>query len=193
VIRNGETVDGPMRDPVARPLRIAAVGRVTAAKGADTLFDAFSIVARRHPAARLAYYGDGPLVAILQARARNSGLAERVRFAGFQANRERIYGEVDICVQASRRESMANSVIEAMVRGIPCVVSDVGGLPEMLVDEESGLVVPPEDARALAEALARLLSDTDEYARFSVAAARRARSLFDPHEFQRATVAAILG
>ncbi|HKQ46647.1 MAG TPA: glycosyltransferase [Phycisphaerae bacterium] len=193
VIRNGETALGAVQTPAARALRIAAVGRVTAAKGADTLFDAFSIVARRNPAARLTYYGDGPLVPILQARARNSGLAERVRFAGYLSDRARIYDEVDICVQASRRESMANSVIEAMARGIPCIVSNVGGLPEMLVDEASGLVVPPEDARKLAEALARLLTDSDLYSRIRSAAARRARSLFDPYEFQRATVAAILG
>lgn len=193
VIRNGEAVEGPMREPVARPLRIAAVGRVTAAKGADTLFDAFSIVARRHPVAKLTYFGDGPMVAALQARSRNSGLTDRVRFAGYHADRDSMYREVDICVQASRRESMANSVIEAMARGIPCIVTDVGGLPEMLVDGESGWVVPTEDARALAEAMARLLSDADEYARIGNAAARRARSLFDPHEFQRATVAAVLG
>jgi glycosyltransferase involved in cell wall biosynthesis len=193
VIRNGEAVHGPTRTPAMRPLRIAAVGRVTAAKGADTLFDAFSIVARRCPAARLTYYGDGPLVPILQARARNSGLVERVRFAGYRTDREGIYGEVDLCVQASRRESMANSVIESMARGIPCVVTDVGGLPEMLVPGESGWIVPTGDARALAEAIEKTLTDADEYARFSAAAARRARSLFDPHEFRRATVAAILG
>lgn len=192
IIRNGEATDA-IHSCHARPLRIASVGRVTSAKGADTLLEAFSSLAPRHPGIQLIYFGDGPLVPELRIRARDLGLSERVQFAGYQADRERIYRDVDICVQPSRRESMSNSVIEAMARGIPCVVSDVGGLPETVVDGQSGFIVPPNEPTACAEAISRLLSNDETFARFSTAAARRARSLFDPFEFQRATVAAILG
>ncbi len=195
VIRNGDATVGSddIHSCHARPVHIASVGRVTSAKGADTLLDAFSTLARHHPSIRLTYFGDGPLIPELRARARDRGLAERVRFDGYQPDRERIYRDVDICVQPSRHESMSNSVIEAMARGIPCVVSDVGGLPETVVDGECGFVVPPDEPTACAEAISRLLSNEDTFARFSMAAARRARSLFDMHEFQQATVAAILG
>ncbi len=194
VIRNGESADGgEIHTARARPLRIASVGRITTAKGSDTLLEAFSTISKRHPDARLTYFGDGPLVSELRDRAMSLGLAQRVRFAGYEADRDRIYGEMDICVQASRRESMSNSVIEAMVRGIPCVVTDVGGMPETVVDGQSGYVVPPEAPAACAEAISRLMADEATFARISTAAALRARRLFDPHEFQRATVAAILG
>jgi glycosyltransferase involved in cell wall biosynthesis len=195
VIRNGEPAfetTGPRYFHDNSP-KIASVGRVTSAKGADTLLEAFSTVVQRIPNVQLTYFGDGPLVPELKKRARDLGVSDRVLFAGYQSDRDQIYRDVDVCVQPSRRESMSNSVIEAMARGIPCVVSSVGGMPEAVVDGESGFVVPPGEPAAFAKAITRLLSNQEKLHQFSAAAARRARSLFDPHEFRRATVAAVLG
>ncbi|MFQ5494990.1 MAG: glycosyltransferase family 4 protein [Phycisphaerae bacterium] len=194
VIYNGEfTGDSPPARDEHRPRTIGCVGRVTEAKGADVLLDAFTIVARRHPACRLAYYGDGPLAPVLAARARVRGLGDRVVLAGYEPDRGAIYSDVDICVQPSRRESMANSVIEAMARGIPCVVTDVGGMPEAVEDERCGYVVPGDDAAACAEAICKLLDDRSRYRRFSEAAWRRSRREFDIRTLMRRTVEVILG
>ncbi|MFQ5411073.1 MAG: glycosyltransferase family 4 protein [Phycisphaerae bacterium] len=192
VIYNGEfTHDTP---PAGRtPRTIGCVGRVTEAKGADVMLDAFTIVARRHPACRLAYYGDGPMASVLAARARVRGLGDRVVMAGYQPDRGAIYSDVDICVQPSRRESMSNSVIEAMARGIPCVVTDVGGMREAVENEQSGFVVPQDDPAACAEAICKLLEDQSRYARFSKAARRRTQRDFDICILMRRTIEVILG
>jgi glycosyltransferase involved in cell wall biosynthesis len=194
VIYNGENAT-PSVDPesAAQPCNIASVGRVTGAKGADTLFDAFTAVADAFPQARLTYYGDGPLSDDLKARAQRLGLADRVSFPGYQADHDRVYPNIDIYVQASRRESMSNSVIEAMSRGIPCVVTDVGGLPETVVDGQTGFVIPTDQPQACATAVARLLSDRQTFARFSRAASDRAHRFFDVHKVMRETVEVILG
>lgn len=194
VIYNGEARRPETRTTPADPPRnIASVGRVTESKGSDTLLEAFAAVAGAFPQTRLTYYGDGPLIPGLRARAQALGLGDRVSFAGYQKDHERIYPNIDICVQPSRREAMSNSVVEAMTRGIPCVVSDVGGLPETVVDGESGFVVPANQPRACADALTRLLSDRSTLMRFRRASADRARKVFDVHRAMRETVETILG
>jgi len=194
VIFNGEMPH--RRDAANRsrfPRRIAAVGRVTEAKGADLLFDAFTVVARRYPASSLTYYGDGPLVPALADRVRTHGLADRVTFAGYRSDRRSVFGKMDLCVQMSRRESMSNSVVEAMARGIPSVVADVGGLPETVLDAQCGYVVPAGDATACADAISKLLGNPRRYTRFAHAAWDRARRHFDVRLLMRQTVETILG
>lgn len=194
IIPNGEAPrPGIGPSPAFRPRHIATVGRVTEAKGADVLLDAFALVAPHHPQAKLTYYGDGPLIPTLRSRAASLGLADRIVFPGYRSDHNAIYADVDIYVQPSRREAMSNSVVEAMARGIPCVVSDVGGLPETVSDGETGFVVPVDEPQACANALSRLLSDRETFARFSRAAGDRARTLFDIHRVLRETVETILG
>lgn len=192
VIYNGDQGNAQPHASADPPMRIASVGRVTEAKGADVLLDAFSIVARQHPHARLTYYGDGDLIPRLTRLANEQGLNGRVSFAGYVPSRSEIFPAIDICVQPSRRESMANAVIEAQARGIPCVVADVGGMRESVVDGESGYVVPQDDATACAEAICRLMADRERYTRFSRAASARARQQFDLQRLMRRTVEVIL-
>lgn len=192
IIHNGETVR-PGVGATGRPTSIASVGRVTEAKGADVLLDAFERIARNHPDTTLTYIGDGPLIPTLKDRARSMGLDRRVRFTGYRDDPERIYRDIDVYVQPSRRESMSNSVIEAMARGIPCVVADVGGLPETVVDGRSGFVVPPAAPGGFADAIERLLADGALYARFSEAGLRRVREDFSLDRVMAETVETILG
>lgn len=191
VIYNGELP--AERRPPRVPRNIAAVGRVTEAKGADLLLEAFTTVARRNPGSHLTYYGEGPLMTALAARAEAHGLEDRVTFAGYCADRAEIFRNIDLCVQMSRRESMSNSVVEAMARGIPCVVADVGGLPETVADGQSGYVVASGDSAACADAICELLGDRERYTLFAQAAFDRARRLFDIRILLRQTVEAILG
>jgi glycosyltransferase involved in cell wall biosynthesis len=194
IIPNGERADLPGRvEPSHRPCRIAAVGRVTSAKGADTLLQAFAIAARAHPRIDLTYHGDGPLVPELRRRAAGLGLDGRVHFPGYQPDPGRIYADVDICVQPSWRESLSNSVIEAMARGIPCIVSHVGGLTEAVLHGKTGLVVPPGDVAALATAISSLAADPPARQRLGAAAQARQRSHFALGAVLRRTVEVILG
>ena len=172
---------------------MATVGRVTHAKGADTVLDAFALVAAEDPRVRLTYFGDGPLIPELRQKAERLGLAHRVRFAGYQADHESIYGGVDLYLQLSRRESMSNSVLEAMARGIPCIVSDVGGLPETVVDGQTGFVVTPDDPAAAARAMRRLIEDPSMAARMGAAGAARVRERFDIRRVMLETVKTVLG
>ncbi len=195
VIPNGELVGRPRVRRITRDCRfvIVTAGRITEAKGADVLLEAFVRLLRHQPHCRLAYYGDGPLSPALQARVRAEGLSDCVAFRCYEPDRDAIFRDAHLYVQASRRESMSNSVIEALARGIPCVVSDVGGQAEAVADGACGYVVPVDDPGSLAGAMARILSDRRVHERFSDAAQRRAAQVFNLPELMRRTVLAILG
>jgi len=194
VILNGHRImpAAAMRLRNSQPV-LGVVGRVSKEKGCDIVLAAFGRIAQQHRHVGLVFYGDGPLVPALQADAVSLGVADRVSFQGYVADRDRVYSEFDICIQASRRESMANTVIEAMSRGIPCVVSDVGGLPEAVRHEETGLVFPDGDIEQCAEAVLALLKDERKWSALSRASAAHARRMFSWERFALQTTRAILG
>ncbi|OWY72246.1 hypothetical protein B7486_04810 [cyanobacterium TDX16] len=172
---------------------LGVVGRVSKEKGCDIVLTAFGQIAKTDRHARLVFFGDGPLVPALQADAVSLGIADRVSFQGYVADRDRVYSDIDICIQASRRESMANTVIEAMSRGIPCVVSDVGGLPEAVRHEETGLVFADGNVEQCAEAILELSMNERKWSAFSTASAAHARRVFSWERFAAQTTRAILG
>jgi L-malate glycosyltransferase len=155
-----------VQTPVApRPLVIGTVKVLAAKYGIDTLLRAFALLPAEHAGAPLALriVGDGPQRAELQALARQLGLGERVQFNGAVAHAEvplRLRG-FDVFVAASRldSESFGVAVIEASACGLPVVVTRVGGLPEVVRDGETGLIVERDDPAALAAALRRLVED----------------------------------
>ncbi|MBN1417880.1 MAG: GNAT family N-acetyltransferase [Planctomycetes bacterium] len=160
-------VPGPPDSPVAGTLC-----RLSFEKGLEDLLDA--VTALRTPA-RLLVVGDGPLRGDLQARARALGIADRVLFAGHQEPPNDWLAAMDVFVLASRYEGFGMAALEAMAAGCPVMVTRAGGLPELVEDGRSGLLVPPRDARALAEALERLLADDDLRRRIGAAARDAAR------------------
>jgi len=108
----------------------------------------------------LAYLtGEGELLDPHQALAEALGVAEKVVFAGFVTDLPPLLKAADIFVLSSRQESLPVSLREAMAASLPVIATRVGGVPEAVEDGESGLLVPPEDPRALAEAMVRLASD----------------------------------
>ncbi len=192
VIPNGETP----RETRARregALNIGTVGRISDAKGVFVLLDAFAQIARRHPTATLTYYGDGPHAHMLRGRAASLGLPHRVRLPGYICDKDAIYAEIDIYVQASLRESMSNSVLEAMAHGIPCLVTDVGGQREVVQEGRTGYVVQAGSASACAAALNRLLACADHRKTLGENGRRRIEQRFRADEIARRTANAILG
>jgi glycosyltransferase involved in cell wall biosynthesis len=157
----------PMHGPQA-PRNTRGVGL----KGHDTFLAAARIVARRFPDARFVLVGSGSND--LGERYRQSliddcradGFIERVFFPGHRTDLQRVLVSFDVAVQCSLTECLGGT-IEALLMERPTVVTNVGGMPEAVRHEETGLVVPPADAPALAAAIERLLADRTEAQRLA--------------------------
>lgn len=128
-------------------------------KGIDVLLQALEVLGARGIRPTLWLAGDGPERAALEAQARTAGISEQVRFLGRRDDVADLLAACDVFVLPSRREGLGVAALEAMAAGRPIVASAVGGLPEVVVEDRTGLLVPPDDAGPLAEALARLLRD----------------------------------
>lgn len=142
----------------AEALLVGMVGRLVPIKHHALFLDAMAQVARAVPQARFAIIGDGELRAELEAQAQALGMAESVIFTGWQSDLAAIYGALDCLVLCSKNEGLPSAVIEALVTGVPVVATAVGGVVDMLADGR-GALVPPNDARALAEATLNVLRD----------------------------------
>ena len=138
---------------------IGFFGRLIPQKGVDVLLRAFAALGEAHPTPRLVIVGDGGERAALEALAAHLGLAERVTFAGWQAEASRLMPAADVIVMPSRWEGFGLVALEAMAAARPLVASRVSALPEIVVDGVTGRLVPPDDAAALAVALDGLLGE----------------------------------
>ena len=128
----------------------------------ETAIRAFSIVHRSYPDATLTIAGSGPLAEPLSAMAQNLGLADSVIFAG-RLDRDamaKAYRAADIAINPSLVDNMPNSVLEAMASGVPVVSTNVGGVPFIVKDEHSALLVPPKSPEEMAKAILRLINDS---------------------------------
>lgn len=156
--------------------------RVEKLKGPAVLMEAFGAASREFPRVRLRLAGEGSQRREVEARAAALGVADRYDYVGVYSRPEEraaFMRGLDVFVMPSFTEGTPNSVIEAMAYGLPVVASDVGGIPDVL-DTDSGVLVPPGDAAALAEALLRLARDADLRARMGKAARARFLRLFSP-------------
>lgn len=151
---------------------VGTLCRLEPVKGAGELLDAFLLAARTAPRLRLVIGGDGPLRGALLDRAREAGMAGRVRLDGSWVRPEDLLPALDLFVLASRNEGMGRALVEAMAAGLPVAGTAVGGIPEVLEEGGAGILVPPGDPEALAEAIARLAAD----GRLAAHYGRRARA-----------------
>ncbi len=140
-------------------LLVCAVGRLSPEKGHGFLLAAFREVLAAVPKARLVLAGEGPLRSRLQAQAAGCGLGDHVIFAGYRDDVETIIAASDLLVMPSLREGFGDPIIEAMALQRPVIASRVGGMVEIVRDGETGLLVPPGDPGALAQAIINLLRD----------------------------------
>jgi len=138
---------------------LAFVGRLEEEKGPQVAVEAFARVARELPQALLAFAGAGALKSELQQRARASELAGRVRFLGQRDDVARVYRAADVVLMPSLCEPLGRTALEAMACERPVLASDTGGLREVVADGETGLLLPPGDGSALAQAIVALAGD----------------------------------
>ena len=138
---------------------IGFVGRLTGQKGVDVLLNAFAIVHRALPTARLLLIGDGPQRAALAALAGGLQISAAVHFAGWREDARAQMAAMNVLAIASRWEGFGLVTLEAMQAGVVVVASRVSALPEIVLDGETGLLVPAANAAKLAAALLALLQD----------------------------------
>ena len=164
---------GPEPPPPPAPTRLCAVGRLIPIKGFDVLLRAFASAREELPDLTLEIAGAGPLEAELRAQA-----PDGVAFLGRVAPVQGVYERNAIVVVPSRGEGFGMVALEAAERGRATIVSDVGGLPEIVADGETGTVVPAEDTEALARAIVVLARDAELVRQYGHAARRRALDSF---------------
>ena len=145
--------------PTPPRVLIGAAGRLSPEKGYGVLVDAAVAVLRDCPDAGFLHFGDGPLRAELETKAKRLGLSDRFVFGGFRTDLARVLPNLDLFVLPSFTEGLPVVVLEAFSAGVPVVATAVGGTPEVITDGESGRLVPPGDPAALAREISRLVQD----------------------------------
>jgi glycosyltransferase involved in cell wall biosynthesis len=152
----------PEGDPLKRPT-IGVVARLAPQKGHRVLFDALPAIREAVPEVHTRLVGHEELstTSELMAYALQKGIANFVDFEGFRADIPQVMADLDVFVLPSLWEGFGLVLLEAMAAGRPVVASAVGPIPEIVVDGVTGLLVPPGDPAALAEAVTRLLRDPD--------------------------------
>jgi len=146
-------------DPRGNGPLVGMVGRLGWKKGYEYALQAYAKLRDRVPGLRVDIVGDGDLREKLEAQARDLGLEETVRFLGQQTDVRRRMRTFDCYVLSSVIEGMPNALLEAMALGRPVVTTSAGGSAEVAVDGESGMIVPPRDPDAMADAIERVLTE----------------------------------
>jgi glycosyltransferase involved in cell wall biosynthesis len=164
---------GPEPSAPGEATRLAAVGRLIPIKGFDVLFEAFALAREEVPELTLEIAGAGPLESELRAIA-----PDGVTLLGRVSPISEVYERNAILVVPSRGEGFGMVALEAAERGRAAIVSDVGGLPEIVADGVTGIVVPPEDVAALAGAIVLLVRAPELVRSYGAAARRRALDQF---------------
>ncbi|OQW35088.1 MAG: hypothetical protein A4E19_01835 [Nitrospira sp. SG-bin1] len=138
---------------------IGSVGWLTDIKGHRFLVDAVARLKREYPRLHLVILGSGDRHDALLNQAQGAGIGQAVHLVGHREDVALALAGMDCFVLPSLNEGMGRALIEAMAAGLPVIASRVGGIPALIEDEKSGLLVPAGDSQALAAALRRILSD----------------------------------
>lgn len=166
---------GPARAPALDAPRFVHVSNFRPVKRVPDLIAAFAAVRAELPRAELLLIGDGPERSRAESLARTFGLGAAVRFVGRQDELTPLLSGAAAFVLPSETESFGVAALEAMACGVPVVASEVGGLPEVVVDGDTGLLVPVGDVARLAGAMKEIVKDGARWA--AMAAASRERSM----------------
>ncbi len=165
--------DGGSGGPV-----VGCVGRLHPDKGQIFLARAARRIVESLPGARILMAGEGPQRADLERVIAESGVAEHVTLLGDRRDIPQLLTGLDLLVLPSMNEGFANAALEGMATGLPVVVSDAGGNPEVVDDGTTGLVVPRGDPEALASAVVRICRDPEQARRMGRAGRDRVTAVF---------------
>jgi glycosyltransferase involved in cell wall biosynthesis len=171
----------PVQRRAEGPAEILCVGRLVPEKGQGILLRAVAELTRRGVEARLTFIGDGPRRGALEKAAAEAGIADRVTFAGAvgQDDIGRYYDAADVFCLPSFAEGVPVVLMEAMASGLPVLTTRIMGIPELVDDGVSGVLVPPGRADVLGDALAGLVGDPAVREAFGAAGRRKVQSDFE--------------
>lgn len=141
---------------------VGTISRLVPVKGLENLIRAAGTIIRSVRGTTLVIIGDGPHRAILQRLAKDEGVSRDVHFLGWRRDVESIYPDLDIFVLPSLNEGIPVAIMEAMAAARPIVATRVGGIPDVIVDRETGLLVSPGQPAAIADAVIELLRAPSE-------------------------------
>ena len=167
---------------------IVTVGHLTAQKGVKYLLMAAPHVLREFPNAQFLIIGEGPQKHELEIQAEKLGVHKKVMFTGWRDDARDIVAAADIFVLPSLIEGLPYSILEAMSSGKPVVATSTGGIPEAVVDKETGFLVPIKKSMAIADAVNFLIHNKDVAVTMGVAGKRRIEEQFDQKKMVNATI-----
>jgi glycosyltransferase involved in cell wall biosynthesis len=159
---------------------VGVIGRLSPEKGHTLFLRALSQVVKVIPQTRAVFVGEGKEAERLEVMARARGLADRLTFAGYQAEISSIYSALDLVVIPSLTEGLPNVLLEAFLHRRPVVATAVGGIPDVMQGELSRWLVPPGDAVALADAIISALQSSRLRTESAEAGNQRIREIFTP-------------
>ena len=168
---------------------IGTVGRLSLQKGFDVLLDAMPAVLAEFPNVRLAIAGEGPEEENLRKQCNTLHIDKSVDFLGMRSDIPALLQAFDLFVLPSRYESFPITILEVMAASKPIVSTSVDGIPESVVKNETGLLVPAEDAKSLTNALTKLVQDDDLRAHMAKQARQRVEALFTLNQMAQKTQA----
>ena len=157
---------------------IGNIGRLEKLKGQAVLIEAMPAVLKEFPDATLLLVGGGEAKEELLAKCRELGIASSVVFTGFRDDIPELLRLLDVFVMPSLSEGLGTSVLDAMAAGVPVIASDVGGIPESVQNEVTGLLVAPGEPARLSVAVVRLLNNKTEACKYTVAARKTVEEKF---------------
>jgi glycosyltransferase involved in cell wall biosynthesis len=144
------------------PLLVGAAGRLSREKGFDVFVEAAALVCRQRADVGFLLFGDGPMRAPLQQQiADRGGLTARFVLGGFRTDLERLLPGLDLAVLSSHTEGLPVAVLEAAAAGVAVAATAVGGTPEVIIDGQTGWLVPPANPPALAEVIGQALANDE--------------------------------
>jgi glycosyltransferase involved in cell wall biosynthesis len=173
--------------PTQAPI-VGAVAALTQEKGHKHLIDAAAHAIREIPDARFVILGEGELRPTLERQIRDLRVDKHVLLPGFRADVLAFIKSFDLFVMSSLFEGLGTSLLDAMALSKAIVATNTGGIPEAVVDRETGILVPPRDHRKLAAAIVQLLKSPDLRARMGRAGFERAQRLFSADRMVESTL-----
>ena len=173
--------------PVQAPI-VGAIGALTPEKGHRHLIDAAALVVREVPDARFVILGEGELRPALERQIRELHLDKHVFLPGFRQDVLGFLRAFDVFVMPSLSEGLGTSLLDAMAASKATVATNTGGIPEVVVDGETGLLVPPRDHQALAHAIATLLKDQKRREKMGAAGLERVQRIFSAEQMVEKTL-----
>lgn len=166
---------GTLRTELNMPAEAVLIGTVAILrfkKGHGELLEAIPSVLERHPEAHFVFAGDGPMQADIQKRIAEAGLEGRVHLLGLRRDVVNVLQSLDLFVLPTHQEALGTAFIEAAAMGLPAIGTRVDGVPEVVAEGKTGLLVPAGDSASLARAIVSLLDDPDWRRAMGIAARR---------------------